>query len=637
MTAEVLSVADYITIDQVARSIAETWQFWDNMRSQKKVDWAEVRRYKYAVDTTTTTNAQLPWKNKTTYPKLTQIADNLKANYLKSLFPRRQWLIWEGFDQSSEVKAKRDAIEQYMLSVVENSDFKQIVGALLDDWIDFGNCIGTVEWADERILQPSGMKVGYVGPKATRISPFDIVFNPIASTFTNTPKIVRKFVTLGDLKEEIQSLSGSGPETEELYKYLLDLRNPGHSVMTTDTSAFDQFLAVDGFTDFKQYLGSDYAEVLTFYGDLFIRETGQFFKNHIITIVDRHRIISNVENPSVFGRAPIYHSPWRARQDNLWGMGPLDNLVGMQYRVDHLENLKADVFDLNAFPPLKIKGLLNADFEWGPMERIYIGDDGDVEMVAPHFEILNANNEIDVLERRMEEIAGAPKEAMGIRSPGEKTKYEVQRLENASGRIFQARLDQFEDQIVEPLLTAMLELARRKLVSTELRVFNNDLKFADFQSITANDIMGNGRLRPVAAKHFAEQADRVQNLTAFADSGIGKDPMVNIHISGLGLAKIFEELLEIQQYKIVQPFIRVSEQHEAQNLTNASQESSMTQLQTPSGLHPGDTNPQVTGPPPPGMGPQGPPGGASVGPQMGPAQGLMPPGVAPLAMGGKPK
>jgi hypothetical protein len=32
----------------------------------------------------------------------------------------------------------------------------------------------------------------------------------------------------------------------------------------------------------------------------------------------------------------------------------------------------------------------------------------------------------------MEEMAGAPKEAMGFRSPGEKTKYEVQRLESAA-------------------------------------------------------------------------------------------------------------------------------------------------------------------------------------------------------------
>jgi len=52
---------------------------------------------------------------------------------------------------------------------------------------------------------------------------------------------------------------------------------------------------------------------------------------------------------------------------------------------------------------------------------------------------------------------------MGFRSPGEKTKYEVQRLENASARIFQNKINQFEEQIVEPLLNAMLELARRNL------------------------------------------------------------------------------------------------------------------------------------------------------------------------------
>jgi hypothetical protein len=28
-------------------------------------------------------------------------------------------------------------------------------------------------------------------------------------------------------------------------------------------------------------------------------------------------------------------------------MGPLDNLVGLQYRIDHLENAKADALDLN--------------------------------------------------------------------------------------------------------------------------------------------------------------------------------------------------------------------------------------------------------------------------------------------------
>lgn len=46
------------------------------------------------------------------------------------------------------------------------------------------------------------------------------------------------------------------------------------------------------------------------------------------------------------GKTSIVHAGWRYRPDNLWAMGPLDNIVGMQYRIDHLENLKADAMDL---------------------------------------------------------------------------------------------------------------------------------------------------------------------------------------------------------------------------------------------------------------------------------------------------
>jgi len=116
-------------------------------------------------------------------------------------------------------------------------------------------------------------------------------------------------------------------------------------------------------------------------------------------------------------------------------MGPLDNLVGMQYRIDHLENMKADIWDLTRYPIFKIKGYVE-DFDWSPGERIICGDDGDVDLVSPDVQVLNFNTEISILEAKMEEMAGAPKEAMGFRTPGEKTKYEVQRIENAASRIF---------------------------------------------------------------------------------------------------------------------------------------------------------------------------------------------------------
>jgi hypothetical protein len=264
----------------------------------------------------------------------------------------------------------------------------------------------------------------------------------------------------------------------------------------------------------------------------------------------------------------------------------------MQYRIDHLENLKADVMDINTFPLLKIKGYVE-DFEWGPMERIYIGDDGDVEPLAPDWNILNVNLEIDKLEQKMELIAGAPKEAMGIRSPGEKTKYEVQSLENASGRIFQSKLDLINDDIVEASLQGLLEEARRRMSSDTIRIFDDEAKVATFMTLTVSDITGNGMMRAIAAKHFAEYADKVQNITAFFNSGVGQDQSVNIHFSGLGIAKMMEELLELQGYALVTPFVRIAEMHEAQSLNNAGQEQVQMQAQAPSGLTPDDYTPST--------------------------------------------
>ena len=130
------------------------------------------------------------------------------------------------------------------------------------------------------------------------------------------------------------------------------------------------------------------------------------------------------------GRDPIFHVGWRDRPDNLYSMGPLDNLVGMQYRIDHLENLKADVFDQIAYPVLKIRGDVE-DFDFEPNARIYLGDEGDVGYLVPDSTALNADFQIQNIEAKMEMMAGAPREAMGIRSAGEKTAFEVNQLDDS--------------------------------------------------------------------------------------------------------------------------------------------------------------------------------------------------------------
>src|SRR3972149_6717116 len=370
-------------------------------------------------------------------------------------------------------------------------------------------------------------------------------------------------------------------EYEELWKYFRDIRGNATS-FEGEWLQKDNLYQVDGFTSFRDYLRSDIAEILTFYGDLYDPLTDMFYKNHVITIVDRHKLIGNKPNPSFFGYPPIFHTSWRKKQDNLWGMGPLDNLVGLQYRMDHVENMKADVFDLITFPVQKVKGFVEA-YTWQPGEKIFLGDEGDVDLVVPHVNALQANFEIQNIERLMEEMAGAPREAMGFRTPGEKTKYEVQRLENAAARIFQNKIRQFEEQLVEPLLNSMLELARRNLSGTiSMRIFDDELKVASFQDLSPEDITGVGRIRPIAARHFAEQAELIQNITNLTNSNLW--PTVQMHFSSVKLAKILEDIFNLKDYGVVLPYVSLSERADAQKYMNVLEEQIAMETSTTSGI-----------------------------------------------------
>lgn len=593
--AKVLEIEDIMSPDQVALTIAEQYLSWETSRSLKVSEWEEIQRYVFATDTSKTGNSKLPWSNKTTIPKLCQIRDNLHANYMAALFPQRKWITWEGSSRADETAQKRKAIESYMGWSVDRNDFYDEIAKLVYDYIDYGNCFSTVEWVDKTQTLGSGnQKYGYVGTVPRRIAPTDIVFDPTATSFEDSPKIVRSYLSLGEVKDTLLSPTLSEEDRKyytELITYLEQIRE---RVATFDgqTTVKNAIYSVAGFGSWQEYLCSDTVEILTFYGNIYNEESGKLERNRIVKIVDRHKLISNVENPSFFGKSVIFHSGWRVRPDNLWAMGPLDNLVGMQYRIDHLENMKADVFDLIAYPVLKIKGNVE-DFTWGPFERILVGDDGDVSVVSPPHQTLLADNQIEKLEAKMEEMAGSPREAMGFRTPGEKTMYEVQRLELAAGRMFISKISQFERQQIEEILNAMLELARRKMTPQVIRVFDSEFDIAVFKDLSPEDITGSGRLRPVAARHFAEKATMVQNLTSFFNSAAGRDPLMMNHFSSIAMAKLWENLLGLEQYGVITENIRVSETAEAQKLQQSAQEEVMMNSQTAAGFVEGDSDPII--------------------------------------------
>ena len=570
MARKPLEISTKFGFDSEAKFIAQTWENYNSQRFSKIAEWKELRNYVFATDTSKTTNRTLPWKNSTTLPKLCQIRDNLHSNYISALFPNDDWLKWEAYSQEDAVKEKSTAIETYMSNKARESHFRTEMSKLVYDYIDYGNAFATVSFESSYVETPEGERIiNYIGPKLHRVSPLDIVFNPISSTFKDSYKIIRSMKTIG----ELHAMAKDQPNNQYLQKALENrdkLLKYSNAYGIDDMDKSEGFL-IDGFGNYSEYLQSGYVEILEFYGDLFNQETQKLESNVIITVIDRNWVIRKEVIPSWLGHAPIYHVGWRTRPDNLWAMGPLDNLVGLQYRLDHLENLKADAMDLAVLPPLVISGEVE-QFDYGPNSEIHIDENGSVTELARNAQwVIQSNNEIQYILALMEQFAGAPSEAMGIRTPGEKTAFEVQQLQNAAGRIFQEKITTFELELLEPTLNAMLELSRRNLDQNDvIRVMNDDLGVAQFIEITRDDITASGKLRPIGARHFAAQAQLMQNLTGLANSNIFQ--AIAPHISSKNLAKLVEDILGLERFKLVQPNIAIFEQQETQRLANQAQE-----------------------------------------------------------------
>lgn len=561
-----LEVSQKINRSTLAATIARTWDNYNSQRNPKIQEWQELRNYIFATDTSKTTNRKLPWKNSTTLPKLCQIRDNLHSNYISALFPHDSWLKWEGYSKTDAVKDKVVAIEAYMENKTRESHFKTEMSKIVLDYIDYGNAFVIPDFETSTEELPSGEKVvKYIGPKARRISPLDIVFNPKATSFSDSFKIVRSIKTIG----ELMRIAETEPENEYLKNALENreklVKNSG--AFTTEDFTRAEAYQVDGFGNYFEYLQSGFVEILEFYGDIHDQQSGSLKTNRVITVIDRAWVIRDEPLTNWFGKTPIYHVGWRSRPDNLWAMGPLDNLVGLQYRVDHLENLKADAMDLAVLPPLVIQGEVE-EFEYGPNAEIHIDENGAVTELAKNAQwVIQANNEINYLLSLMEQFAGAPSEAMGIRTPGEKTAFEVQQLQNAAGRIFQEKINTFEIELLEPVLNAMLEISKRYMDRVDVaKVMDDDLGVQQFIEVTRDDITASGKIRPVGARHFAAQAQLMQNL-----SGLLGGPLAQVlgpHLSSKSLARLVEDVMGLSRYDLFQPNIAVFEQQETARLVN---------------------------------------------------------------------
>ena len=548
----------------VAAIIVDMWVSLNNQCAGWLSRVTETRAYVTAPTTAgTEVGNSLPWKNKTTVPILTQIADNLQSFYMAALMPAEDWFRFEGRDEESQLKA--NLVEEYLGSKLRLGGFRKELEKLIRDWIIYGNCIGGVTFVTEKAtsLLTADDIITYRGPKLTRISPIDCVIDSKAPSFDKSPLIIRRMVPLVEVLTHNETHHGSKYD-ETVLEQIRQLRLPGQQSDFVEQYKA-QGLAIDGFATFDDYLGSQYIELLEFWGDVYDMSTNTSYKNRVITIVDRGLVLRNDANPSWNGKKPFFHVGWRILPDNLYGQGPLDNLVGMQYRINHLENLKADAYDQIIHPFIKVIGDSVEDFQFGPGERVYVGTEGDVEFLRPDVSVLTANNEIEYYRNLMEFTAGSPRESAGFRTPGEKTAFEVSILDQGSTRIFQDKLNHFEELGIQVVLGLMFELLMRNFELEDVaRTFNGDEQSLILTTITKEAVVADGIFRPMGAKHFAARNKRLQELQNLLM--ISQNDMLKPHFSGVNAGKMLQEELGWEKYNIFSENIGVREQFLAQQL-----------------------------------------------------------------------
>ena len=593
-----MSVADGLDInvailgnqDVLAQNLYAKWVQWTTARNAAMDSWSEILRYVYATSTADTTNAQVAdWSNTTHRPKMANLYDTLTINYDSALFPNDDWLQWKGSDAESASFKKTKIVEAYMKTKhqIRASGFREMIRKLESDWVIFGNAFATVDYVRQFVQDPitGEMTLGYVGPKVGRIDPRDMVFNPLAESFEKSPKMIRTLYTVADLHRIILEQPDKA-YFQDILDIAIEHRGRIRQFNQGDIDKELQ-LGFDGFGTPSQYFDSGLVEVLEFYGDLYVegsRVEREYMKDRVITIVDRWREVRNEPINTWTGRPHIYHVGWRGRTDNIWSQGPLDNLVGIQYRIDHLENARADAFDQMLDPDVVFSGDVEDIMQIGGAKHYYISEAGNIQYLAPDTTVLNADFQIKELEDSMELFALSPREALGFRTPGEKTLGEVNQLANAASRSFQHKVNIFQE-FLEQIVNGELEVAVRNLDGVDVvEVVDDDLGAVEFRKITKSDITSYGRLVPIGARHFARNTQLVQNLQQLQQA-LTADPELAMHFSTVGLANMYQELLDMETgNKIVEPYVRIEERLESQRRAQVAEDQALQESVTdPSG------------------------------------------------------
>lgn len=524
----------------------------DSYKNSVKDMWKEIEAFRYSTDTNNPLMGGSSFDHTTHIPVAAAIAQDLEAIIGQVVMPHDDWFNFRPQDRASAKKVVREKVLAFLKNRHKLSNFKKELRKLVSDYVTYGNAFAIVEFANETTER----KAGYIGPKMGRISPYDIVFNPTASDFNKTPKIIRSLISIGELvrwKEQ-------GLVKEEAVAEILEDRSSSRIRSLTTHDKNQQYVPT-GFTNYDAYITSGTVEVLWFYGDIYDSERDLILNSRKIGCIDGKYVIVNEEIDTPTGEPYIFHAGWQVRPDNLWAMGPLDNIIGINFKINHCENAKAEGLDRLIEPDQVRLGDVEEVFDDERGKSIYLAPEGGgVQELAINTQFFQFDLQVDRLEQKARTAARLPLDLVGFRSPGEKTFGEVSALTEGAMRGFIHKAQDFES-FLEEILKAELQISAENLsavIQVPGQIEGGVIPFLD---ISAKDLAVSGSLIPQGAQRFNRKNQLLSTLTQLSNSNLTQ--LAGPHISGKAMAKAIEELAELEGFGLIEEFAAIMEQGEA--------------------------------------------------------------------------
>jgi hypothetical protein len=572
---QTLTIENYSEVANVASTVSMKWFEWNSYKEPAGSLWSEIDKYIHGTDTNSTLNTGTD--HNTMIPVVSEIHNDLNAIMYSTILPHEDWLGWQGYDIESVTKTKREKVLSYIKHIHRVNNFRPTMRKVIDDYHRYGNCFAKVYYKDTTTVNEKGVPVsGYSGACIERISPFDIVFNPTANSFYNTGKIIRSLMSLGEFKSWIDYLPSDLNIDMAKIESVLDRRSSGGRNDYSNRRKEAQYIP-DGFGSIEQYLMSDFIEVLTYYGDVYDASSKTVYKNRCIAIVDRDCLIFDKEETGV----RVFKGSFKQRPDNLWAQGALDNVVGINYMINHRENAKNDAIDRFAHPDRLYVGDVEEIYDDVTGQTKYlVPEGGSVSDITPDSTVLSYNNEIALHLDLARRASGLPPQISGFRTAGEKTAFEVQNLNEGAFRSFINSAEQFEQEFLEPLITAEIEIAKENFTSV-IKVLEEDEEgiFTTLQ-VTEDDLKSNGKLVPYGARRFERQLQQQAGIQQLSQSQLGQ--LVAPHMNSWQLTQAVNFLYGLSDFDIFGKFAATEEQLEQQKITARAEEDFMMDRSQPS-------------------------------------------------------